>query len=150
MDKKQLKELIEKVLKKLDLHSEDATNLILGTIAQESGLGKFIKQLKGPALGVCQMEPFTFNDHINNYLAYNPVLKAKIREVSNCFELKSESLEYNLALSIAMCRVHYLRVDEALPKDLPGYAKYWKKYYNTIKGKGTEIEFINNYKKYVQ
>jgi hypothetical protein len=38
-----------------------------------------------------------------------------------------------------MCRVHYLRVKEALPteNDAAGMASYWKRYYNTVLGKGT-------------
>lgn len=149
MNKQQLKELVESVLKGIDLYSEDATNLILGTIAQESGFGIYIKQIKGPALGICQIEPFTFEDILNNFLVYKPTLKAKIRGTCNIYELRSESLVYNLAFSIAMCRIFYLRISEPLPNNLEDYAKYWKKHYNTHLGKGTEQEFINNYKKYV-
>ena len=50
-----------------------------------------------------------------------------------------------------MCRVHYYRVSEALPEenDIEGMARYWKKYYNTPLGAGTEEEFIHNYKEYM-
>ena len=37
MDKKQLRDLIKRVLVDLDLHSESAENLLMGTAAQESG-----------------------------------------------------------------------------------------------------------------
>ncbi len=149
MNSNQLKDLVEKVLIGIGSYNEHAVNLVLGTIAQESGMGKYIKQISGPALGICQMEPNTFEDCLNNFLEYNPILKAKIKGTCNIQELRSESLVYNLAFAIAMCRVHYLRVPEKLPEDLNGYAYYWKKYYNTNLGKGTEQEFINNYKKYV-
>ena len=149
MNKEQLKDLVERVLIGIGLYTPDAANLILGTIAQESGFGTYIKQIKGPALGICQIEPFTFEDILNNFLVYKPTLKAKIRGACNIYELRSESLVYNLAFSIAMCRMFYLRISEALPTNMEGYAKYWKTYYNTHLGKGTEQEFINNYKKYV-
>ena len=150
MDKTQLKNLIDRILKSLDLYSEHAVNLLLGTCAQESAFGTYIRQLgKGPALGIFQMEPATFNDIENNFLRYKPDLKVKIKQLSGISEMSPEQLEYNLVLAACMARVHYLRVPEALPTDLTGYARYWKKYYNTHLGKGTEAEFINNYKKYV-
>jgi len=41
-------------------------------------------------------------------------------------------------------------VPAAIPQynNIPKMASYWKRYYNTILGKGKEIEFINNWKKY--
>ena len=60
-----------------------------------------------------------------------------------------EYLEYNLALAISMARIHYARVREKIPSDLTGWAGYWKRFYNTPKGKGTEEEFVYNYKQYV-
>jgi len=47
-----------------------------------------------------------------------------------------------------MCRVKYFQVKEALPTDLAGWAGYWKTYYNTRLGKGTEEGFIRDYKEY--
>lgn len=150
MDKKQLKDLIRRVLFALDLHSEAAENLLMGTAAQESALGEYIRQLgNGPALGIFQMEPVTFKDIVQNYLQYKPELAKLVMAVSGVNALRSEYLEYNLALAICMCRVHYLRVSEKMPDNLTGWAKYWKEYYNTHLGKGTEEEFIRNFKKYV-
>lgn len=150
MDKKQLRDLIHRVLIALDLHSESAENLLMGTVAQESALGEYIRQLdNGPALGIFQMEPATFRDIVQNYLQYKPELAKLVMSVSGVNALRSEYLEYNLALSICMCRVHYLRVSEKMPDNLTGWAKYWKEYYNTRLGKGMEEEFIRNFKQHV-
>nr|WP_288215319.1 hypothetical protein [uncultured Butyricimonas sp.] len=150
MDKKQLRDLIHRVLIDLDLYSEAAENLLMGTAAQESGLGEYIRQLgNGPALGIFQMEPATFKDIVQNCLQYKPELAKLVMSVSGVNALRSEYLEYNLALSICMCRIHYLRVSEKMPDNLTGWAKYWKEYYNTRLGKGIEEEFIRNFKKYV-
>ena len=50
-----------------------------------------------------------------------------------------------------MTRIHYLRVPEKLPEanDVEGLARYWKKYYNTSAGKGTEKDFMLKYQMYV-
>lgn len=150
MDKKQLRDLIKRVLVALDLHSEAAENLLMGTAAQESRLGEYIRQLgSGPALGIFQMEPATFKDIVQNYLQYKPELGKKVMSISGVNALRSEYLEYNLALAICMCRVHYLRVTPNMPRNLVGWAKYWKEYYNTRLGKGTEEEFIRNFKNLV-
>ena len=95
------------------------------------------------------MEPATFKDIVQNCLQYKPELAKLVMSVSGVNALRSEYLEYNLALSICMCRIHYLRVSEKMPDNLTGWAKYWKEYYNTRLGKGIEEEFIRNFKKYV-
>lgn len=62
-DKNQFRSLILRVLTNVDpaLCSDAAVNLLLGTAAQESEFGKYIRQIRGPALGVFQMEPATFD-----------------------------------------------------------------------------------------
>lgn len=150
MDKNTLKSLITSVLKELNLQPGNAVNLLMGTAAQESHLGKYRKQLGGgPALGIFQMEPATFDDIVNNYLRYKPELAARIERVARISRFRAEDLENNDVLAICMARVHYLRVREAIPSDLEGWARYWKCYYNTKLGKGTEEEFIANYKRLV-
>ena len=151
MDKKQLRDLISLTLKKIDLHSESAVELLLGTAAQESRLGEYIRQLRnGPALGIFQMEPDTFKDILDRYLLRKPELFEKIKAVSGIDCYKVEYLEWNLVFAICMSRVFYLRIPEAIPADLTDQAAYWKKYYNTHLGKGTVQEYIDNYKLYVQ
>ena len=145
-----MRERITNVLKEIGLYSDDARELIMGTFAQESNF-KYVRQIGGgPALGFCQMEPATFNDIIENFLRYKPVLMCKVVRAVGLLEV--EDLVHNVELMIAMTRIHYLRVAEKLPsyKDVPAMARYWKKYYNTPLGKGTEEEFINNYYRYCQ
>lgn len=170
------KYVIQPTLIELGLYSNAAVKLILGTCAQESGMGYYLHQLKGCALGIYQMEPATLDDIFINYAPSKPSLFAKIFKMSFnidqveipslmgnkhwfihhadsfasiCFspDFLREALIYNLKFATAMCRVHYLRVSEALPasNDIQGLAKYWKKYYNTVKGKGSASGFIRNY-----
>lgn len=141
-----MRKLVEQTLAEFGYYSPDSANLVLGTIAQESAYGKYRKQLgNGPALGIAQMEPATFNDIVSNYLKYKPDIAAKIKRVANVSEFNSNDLYLNDRLSICMCRAHYLRCKEAIPNSIEGYAKLWKLRYNTLKGKGTETEFIRNY-----
>ncbi len=153
IDPKQLRDMITRTLLNLNLHSEAAVNLLMGTAAQESHLGSYFRQLnQGPARGIFQMEPATEKDIWENFLEYRPVYAGSVFVVASAGSADVNALEFNLAYQIAMARIHYLRVPEKLPdaEDIEGMARYWKKYYNTFKGAGTEEEFIENYKRFVQ
>ncbi len=149
----QLKEwIIIPYLESIGLNSSAAVNLLLGTCAQESSMGTFLHQINGPAVGMYQMEPLTYTDIIVNYLTYRPDLKRKILYTCHFDSFPSyDQLISNLGFATIMTRIHYYRVFEPLPEasDVKGLAAYWKKYYNTPAGKGTEEEFISNYERYV-
>jgi len=156
IDTEQLKKLIiTPTLKELDLYSHSAVNLLLGTCATESQMGTYLKQKgTGPALGIYQMEPATFDDISENYLEYRPNLIARVRmcmEYDQSFSFVVTDMIWNLKLATAMCRIHYLRIPQPLPKssDIYGLANYYKKYYNTEKGKGSVGKFVADYEAYV-
>ena len=145
--------IVRPVLQNLGLWSQAAENLIMGTAAQESGLGTYVEQVGGgPARGIFQMEPATLDDCYVNFLDYRADLKAKIDSyLAPQPASKADQLATNNAYAAAMCRVRYMRVSAALPdaNDIPGLAAYWKQYYNTAGGKGTTDEFIANYNRYL-
>lgn len=145
--------IIDPSLEAVDLYSPAASQLLMGTAAQESALGAYVKQVSGPALGIFQMEPATHSDIWNNYLVYRIPLGSKISDATSSSYMvgSAESLIWNLRYAAIMARVQYLRVPKALPElnNIDGLASYWKKWYNTPLGRGTESEFRANYKKYV-
>lgn len=147
----QFRELvIRPSLRALGLYSPQAEELLLGTAIQESRL-VYLKQLGGgPALGLFQMEPATHDDIWDNYLKYHPALGRSILGLSCSPELDAGELVWNLLYATAMTRVHYLRVPEALPAegDIDAQAVYWKEYYNTYLGSGTEEEYTENWYTY--
>ena len=148
----ELKLMIEDTLEQTGLYSDDAVNLLLGTCAQESSMGKYRRQIGGgPALGIFQIEPRTFKDIRDRYLRFKPELLEKILKVSQLKDLSDpEELVYNDRLSICIARVYYLRLKSSIPSDINGWAAYWKRWYNTPRGKGTEEEFIANFNRYVK
>ena len=132
--------VIRPALFHIELHSEAAENLVLGTALVESR-GEYIKQLgKGPALGIFQMEPATARDIWESYLMFNEPLGGLVRGLmTNIVEDNDVEIIGNLYYAAAMCRIHYRRVPRALPgpSDVEGMAAYWKRFYNTPAGKGT-------------
>ena len=151
IDRNQIRALVEGVLRGLDLYSPAAVNLLLGTAAQESRLGTYLRQVGGgPALGIYQMEPATEHDLWGNYIRYRPDLASRISMVCGRSG-PGPWLEWDLAYQTAMARVHYLRIPVPLPDpdDIPGLARYYKMHYNTPAGAATEAEFVANYHRYV-
>lgn len=152
MDVNQLaKFIIEPALKDLMLYSEAAVKLMLLTIAVESDGATYIMQKKGPAIGIYQMEPATYNDIWQNYLKSNA---SKLLIMLSNFDAHGMPSEYRMAYDLrfatAMARLHYFRVKEPLPpaNNIKAIAQYWKKYYNTHLGKGTVEKAIEKYNKF--
>ena len=142
--KKVCEEIANYSLDKLELNSDAALQMVMTTGQTESGYD-YLRQIKGPAIGFWQMEPATMYDIWENYVAYRPKYKEALWRLGFNEGFAVESLLSNLAVQTAFCRLHYRRVPKKLPKagDLEGQAKYWKEFYNTIKGKGTVEHFIN-------
>ncbi len=171
--------VIRPTLEHLGLNSRSAVNLLSGTCAQESSMGYFLRQMSGPALGIYQVEPSTHQDVYLNYLKYHPTLLRKVSSLSRhtfegdaslfspirngkgyyiqeseflrVIELREMELITNLSYSTAIARMIYYRVREPLPEadDIRGMAVYWKKYYNTVDGKGSADQFVHKYAKHI-
>ena len=150
MDAAQLRRhIVRPSLELLEAWSPAAEALVMGTAAQESRL-RYVHQLgDGPALGLWQMEPATYRDIWENYLAYRPALARRICIISDTGPGRppASRLVWDLQLGAIMCRVHYRRRPEPLPDpaDVWALAAYWKQHYNTPQGKGTEAEFVRHF-----
>ena len=151
MHPKQLKDLIiVPTLRHMDMLSEHAVTLLMGTAAQESRLGHYIAQIQGPALGIFQMEPATEDDIWKNYIEYRPDIQRLIDYLAPNDGLHNQLIS-NLSYATAMARLAYWRQNFDWPEDLmdiPAYGRIWKKFYNTPQGKGTVDEFVENYYRY--
>lgn len=155
ISEKQLRELvIEPILKEVNLYSKAAENLLILTYACEGIINNVshIKQTEGPALGVIQMEPATHKWMRDYISARSSRLKKVVEWIINTGGYHEERLVYDLKYAFLMCRMRYLVVPEGLPKadDIKALAAYWKKYYNTIHGKGTVSGAIIKYNSYVR
>ena len=142
----EIKEIVEYALYKIDSYSDDALVMVARTGMAESGY----RALKGygegnPAIGFWQIEPATMNDMINNYINYRSNYKKNLISLGMNFEKDTIlSVMSNMAVQAALCRLHYRRDRKPLPSwdDLEGQAKYWKRVYNTVKGRGTVEHFM--------
>jgi len=140
----QFRDLVGRVLLEWDLHSLEAVELLLGTAAQESDLGRYLRQVGGgPALGAFQVEPATHRLIWKWVRRNRPDLEERLRG-ARYSEGSAAALEWDLRYSILMARILYLSIPSPLPAvdDVAAQARYWKVHYNTIHGRGTVAEFI--------
>lgn len=145
LDHKQFQnDILVPALKGAGLWQLNAERLVFGTALIESGLRAVRQYNGGPALGLCQMEPATYHDHWE-WLGSRPALAERIVSAAGMWahHAQPEEMIWNMAYSVLMCRVHYLRRPEPLPHadDIGGLAEYWKRWYNTPLGKGSPQKF---------
>jgi hypothetical protein len=149
----QLRELVIKpALHDIVMLSDVAIELLVFTCAVESNGGTYLKQVKGPALGIYQMEPETYNDIWENFLKFKKNILLSLTTTFGIVTIPSEDrLIYDLRYASVMCRLHYKRVPEPLPQtaNVDDLWNYYKKYYNTNLGAATKSESIDKYKAFI-
>jgi len=124
----------------------------MATAAQESHLGVFRRQLNGgPALGIFQMEPATYNDLWANFLKFHKNLETDLCALATTQPPRPVEMVTNDAFAILAARVQYLRSPDPLPEatDLEGLWAEYKRRWNTPEGAATHDQFVANYRKYV-
>ncbi len=144
--------IIRPTLVHLDLWSEAAEVLLLGTAITESNL-RYLRQKKGgPGLGIYQIEKVTHDDIWGSYLnkLTKVKLKAKVTWLTSRIPLE-EQLIHNLSYATAIARVIYWRKPAKLPEaiDIVGLATYWKTHYNTYLGAGKIEDFVRKLTPYL-
>ena len=152
----QYRSLIKRVITRMGMYSTKAEDLVLGTGLYESQY-RYIRQIgSGIAKSFWQVEVATAQDNIKSYLKYRQSrarLCASAALVPSQYVsegIKDEEvgnmLEANIAYGIMHCRLKYWRVPKRMPNTLEGRASYWKTYYNSAGGAGTEEKYIETVK----
>lgn len=145
--------VVTPVLTHIKSYSDAARNLIIGTGLQETQFYWVDQTTKGPGpgFGPYQCERRTHNGLWKVFLPTKPQLMADVSSLLGIWpEDKVSALHGNWNYATAICRVHYLDIPEPLPgaRDKRGLAEYWKQHYNTVRGKGTIEEFLENYRRW--
>lgn len=151
-DPRAFRAIVNTTLQLLQLWSPEAEELLMGTAAQESHLGRWRQQIGGgPGKGVYQIEVATLKDIYTNYLDNRPALSRKVLEVTGVYGPSVHHTTYDPVYGTVLARLYYRRIKEPLPAatDIWGLARYWKDHYNTKLGKGTVKEFVQNYHRLV-
>tara|TARA_R110002126_G_scaffold13516_1_gene58508 strand:+ start:1612 stop:2112 length:501 start_codon:yes stop_codon:yes gene_type:complete len=131
---------------KLPMNTIEAKQLLVGTFFSESHL-KYLHQINGPALGLCQVEPATYID-VCNYVRrkgsgfFEKVLYCIYGDHYRDFP-SEDYLQTDLRLQVAIVRLIYWRVAQSIPETLSKQAEYYKTYFNTPLGKATVSHYLH-------
>lgn len=154
INENQLRELIIKpALSLINMYSTDAEELLVFTCAAESLGGYYLHQVKGPALGIFQMEPATYTDIWQNFILNNPKILQMIALNFEAPKIPStDRVVYDLRFAALMARLHYRRVKAPIPpaSDVELIWEYYKKYYNTELGAAKKKESIAKYQNFLE
>lgn len=138
----ELKKVVTETLKEMDRFKPECVELLCMIAAHESMLGKYRKQIKGPALSLFQIEPRTHNsiwDHCDSIDKLAKKLGIKRR-------LESLADDDRYAVFVARC---YLLMDKSpLPKTVCEMGEYAKTYWNSNDGKASPEAYIDAYIKW--
>lgn len=127
-----------------DVPSTNALALLLETAAQETRLGMYRDPTPyGAGTGLCQFDKIGFDDvQARTSGAWRTLIKLAFDVDINAVQYRE--LEESPLLSFIFCRLKYRLIPAAIPSTVEGRAEYWKRYYNTVAGKGTVDEYIAN------
>jgi hypothetical protein len=157
METMDVSEIAKKSLTAVGLYSKNALCLVLGTCATESDMGQFRKQIKGRARGIFQMEKTTYDWLVTcldkNSSMQKLCVKEKLLQYLDVDNVPPfEEIENNDSLASIFCRLRYFVSPLELPNydNILGMAKYWKRNYNSMSGKGKLEDFTSKYLRYVK
>lgn len=126
---------------------------MIATCANESRGGLYVHQVKGPALGIYQMESVTHDDIWERFIEHRANLKASLMGTCN-FKALPDAIDmiWNLQYATLMARIFYLRFPQALPEagDIDAIWALYKEKYNTRLGSATKDTFMRNYQEFVK
>ena len=137
-------------------YQQRVARLLFMTIAHESGGFRWRRQLgfradsdRG-AYGIAQCERGSIMDS-TKFCDARPQLNARVKSYLldwpgwSSWPMMKKMLQTREGdrLSVALCRLHYLRVPELVPADLWDQAQYAKQHYNTLAGKATPQQYAD-------
>lgn len=152
IDSFQLTALVSHVLYDLELHSNAAVSLLLGTAAVESDFGTYLQQLGGgPGCGIFSIEPATERSVWDDHLKYRPDRRTRVHALCGLHGPDPWVLYTNLAYQVIVARLKYRMIPKPLPpaRDIEAQAHYWNDYYNCNPVHGHPGEFVEKYHRYV-
>lgn len=124
--------------------NQSAVSLLLETAAQETRLGTFRDPTpNGAGRGLFQCDPIGLQDvQARTKAADVAAIKAAFN--FDLALLPHAALDVSPLAAAVVARLFYKLVPGAIPVSLAGRAEYWKRYYNTVAGKGTAEEYVRN------
>lgn len=140
--------IIRETLKELGDWSLDRENLLLGTAAQESGLGQNLKE--GRLAGIYHISPAAHRAVWDKYLINQPELASTIRGLAGQRSFLKDphgELISNLKYATAIAWLIYKRTDKELLQgsSLEDLARFWHRHFHT-RASGRVEDFVASFR----
>lgn len=125
-----------------------AVELLMETAAAETLCGTYRDTTDYSAgTSVMQIDEGTF-DWLQGKYANTAVAKCLKEQMDiDISRVSYRELEHNPLLGMIWARMRYMAVKQPIPKTLEERAAYWKKWYNSVEGKGTPEEYLDRVKR---
>ena len=135
-----------------NLRTPNRVQFMLGIGLIESGYRAVVQEPVADALGFWQMERETFNDCIDNFLAFSSPFTQGWFQLRDIHTVAYSTLTYDCVFACYMSAIKVYRAPPAIPYlfDLKGMAKYWKQYYNASPNGANIDEAISRMQPMVQ
>lgn len=143
--------IIRPALGRISLGGTAAEELVLGTALQESDGLRHLRQIGGgPGCGFWQIEPKTGDDLYTRITARDSMIARALQDTRGQ-TLITHALTGNLMFGAMICRLKYRDDRQPIPPagDLEAQAAYWKRVYNTERGKGRVEDYIRHWQIHV-
>lgn len=145
-------DILAPTLNALQFRDPAFLELLVFTCAAESAGGTYVKQIKGPALGIFQLEPATFTDCWVNYVVRKPDI-INLLSLNLAVHRMPQPVEMitDLKLAVAMAALLY-KQRKAAPKDIEIDTLWnlYKELWNTPKGKAEKEPCLKAYKRFIK
>jgi hypothetical protein len=145
-------DIVTPTLDALQIRGKEFIELLVFTCAVESAGGTYVKQNKGTALGIYQLEPSTFTDLWHNYILRKPdvvnllSLNLSLHRVPDPIQLITD-----LSLATVCCVLFYKWKKVQINSiDENHLWEIYKEFYNTPLGKSEKEPSLKAYRKFTK
>ena len=143
VNEKELYMIVDEVVNVLGNGRNDSVaDLLIETARAETLMGEARDRTPIRAgVGLMQFDEVAFNDVKERAGAkWGDIVLERLKTDMNI--VKFDWLAYSPFLSVLWARLKYKLIPDEVQSDIYERAKYWKKYYNTYKGKGTIEHYL--------
>ena len=129
--------------------SRAVEEMLIETAIAETYGGQYKDPSHYAGMGLTQIDQLPFKDIQDrcNIADKNKIFKAFGININ---KVEWVELRHNPFLALLFTRLYYKKIPDTIPGSVKARASYWKKFYNTDAGKGTEEHFISAVFKYKQ
>lgn len=121
---------------------------LIGIACVETDLGRYPdKHPEKWGVGLTQFDQIGFDDVVKRTRKKDRI-KLKQRHGYDLDNIVITDLMEDPELAFCMARLKYKLRPEAIPMDLLGQAKYWKRFYNTEAGEGKVEHYLEDWERY--